>query len=375
MAEELVNEVGFESGDTDFIDGKTLVDDTTAQGEPDKPETGKADDGKKPDAADVPPVGVKGDTPAAPVKEGEKEDEVRGFARRFLKAGENGQSTFDAESALAFLKPEAGAPSRYELKPRKVEEKAVEKKDEGKPVEPVNPFKQRIEERKTWRTQRENEAYLWKNTYSEAINAGYDARTALRIADERVRDYIEEKQAEWEYENEAKNAEKKYQEELSAKQQAEARAARIANEGQYVQKLGGYEAYNEFLFGKSLPGGKFEPGYATDFVGRLYDMMNPDEKEVTPEKMEAWWDRFASDKNNLRVVFDVALARLQQEIFPHLMRRAVEVHKETERQKEMSATRRPGGTAHPLVAEREDYAGDLAGFLRPPNSNEVVDTI
>jgi len=370
MSDEVINEVGFESNDeTDFLDGKTLVDDTAAEPSLEKPEEGKTDDGKEPTKEPVPPVDKAVQAPASKKEDGT----LSGFAQRFMKKGDKGESIFDSEGALSFIKPGNGkdAPFRYDLKPRKAAEATVD----GKPAEPVNPFKQKIEERKTWRKERENEAFLWRNAYSEAINAGYEARGALQIADSKVRDYIEEKQADWEYERETKSAEEKHRGELSAKQQAEARSTRLANEQQYVQKLGGHEAYNEFLFGKKGPDGKAVPGYASDFIGKLFDMANPDEKEVTVEKMEQWWDSFASDRGNLQVVYEVGMARLQQELFPHLMQKAVSVHKETERQKEMGKARRPDGAARSLAPESEEVPGDLAGFFRPPNSNEVVDTI
>lgn len=376
MSEELINDVGYESpetgGDDDFLGGKTLVSEPEAK----EPDAKQPEDGEELLDGKQKQPGEAGQKPKEKAPDGkppvEKKDELSGFASRFLKKDEKGGSAFDADSALSFIKPGDGkdASFRYELKPRK----AAEDQPQA-PAEPVNPFKQRIEERKKWRTERESETYLWKKTYSDAIRAGYDGPSALQAADGKVREHIEEKQAEWEYEQENKNAEERNKSEIGVKQQAEARSARIANEQRYVQRLGGYEQYNEFLFGKKGADGKMSRGYASDFVSKLFDTMNPEAQQVTQEDMTNWWDKFASDSGNMQLVFDVAMSRLQQDLFPRLMQKAVDVHKETERQKGIGKMRKAGDGSRSIAPDVGEMPGDLAGFLRPPNSNEAVDTI
>ena len=147
MADELINDVGFESpeigsDDSDFLGGKTLVEEPEAK----TPDTKQPDDGEELLDGKQNKPGEPGQKPTEKTPDGkppaEKKEELSGFAARFLKKDEKGGSTFDADSALSFIKPGDGkdASFRYDLKPRK----AAEDKPE-KPAEQVNPFKQRIE--------------------------------------------------------------------------------------------------------------------------------------------------------------------------------------------------------------------------------------
>jgi hypothetical protein len=387
MSEEtLINEVGYggqeidvdESGD--FLDGKTLVTDSTGAGDANKkPDTGKNTD----DEIDIDTGKTKGQKPEgstekqtdkAPADKGAQK--ISGFASRFMKQDAKGGSVFDADGAMAFIKPGDGkdASFRYELKPRKGQEKQTDGAD-GKPKEPVNPYKQRIEERKKFREEQQGNLYFWKNKYAEALKGGYEPAQALAYAEQQVKEHLDTREADWLYEQEAKFAEERGKGELTAKELADARQSRVVNEQAFVQKLGGYEQYNEFLFGKKGADGTIQKGYAADMVNMMFDIMNPDVDAVTPEAMDQWWDRFASDPARLQMVYEFALARLQREIFPHLMQKAVTVHKETERQKDMGKQRKAGDSNRSIAPDAGELPGDLAGFLRPPNTNEGTDTI
>ena len=363
----VINEIGFSGNETgmDPIDGffsdKEIVEEPAQQ--PEK--------GEKKEPVEVEKQKPAENKTAAPViekkVEGVTEPKFSDFVNeKFLKKGEDGSSSFDSESALSFLKGKDNLAFKY-VPPVRAPAKA-----ETVNAEPVNPYKKQIEEERQYKTTLAEQANMWPKKYAEGIKAGYSAEDAIRYANGATNTWLEDQIAEWKYKRESESAEARGKEELTEREHSQLRQKAAVNEQAYINHLGGQKQYDEFMFGKTVDG-KWVKGYATDYIYKVYDLMNGDKKSHTKADYERWWDKYASEPSNLALAYEVGMAKLQQELLPHLIQRGVEKHKAGERQKGL-AKRRDGGTVR--TASVETNMNDLNSFFQDPGQRgQGIETI
>lgn len=367
MADEatLTNEIGFANdeiivGEDDFLSGKEIVQDDSVSAKP----ADKGTMNSAPDAKNAP--AQQGDQTQSAADKG-------GFVSRFTKQDDKGVAAFDAEAALNFITGDAKAQTpKYQPIQRKQEQ---QDQNAQKSQPPANPYRQRIEDRRKFSDGLRADLLMWRSQYSDAITKGYTPENALAMADRAVNDHIETKTADWEGEWEAKFAEERGRNDMSAKELADAKIAAYQNMQRMAQQLGGLAEYDAFMFGKN-ENGKSAPGYgyAKEWASLLFDIMNPDAKDGDRQSVQDWFHRFASDPGRLALLEKTAMALFFYDNRERFFQKAVAVNEESKRQQAMGVQRKPGQSAQSIAPANENMPGDLAGFLAPPGNREV-DTI
>lgn len=380
MADTVINEMGFSGQEV----GNDIGDDIFGEKEIIEPEKGsETEEQKQPEEREDESEEEEQEKKQPENKGKEKgedeektDDNAQKFsdfaANRFLKKGDDGSSTFDADSALGFLQPENKDALAFKYEPKV---RAPEKDKKTEQQEETNPYKRMITEKREYEKSVQEKAYMWPNKYQEAINAGYTVEQAVRHANGEVQKWQEEQIAEWQYNKEQEEAEKRGKTELSVKENEQLKEKAVMNEQPYINHLGNRKEYDAFMFGKIGQDGKLEKGYATDFIYKQFEIMNPEKTAPTAQDYTNWWNKFASDPANLAMAYEFGMARLLVETLPHLIQKGAEIRTENTRQKKM-AQRRPVGSQGAASRGGQDEIPDaLRGFFQPPDERGQIDTI
>jgi hypothetical protein len=295
-------------------------------------------------------------------------------SNRFLKKSDDGSSTFDADTALGFLQPKNKDALAFKYEPKT---KAPEKKDQKQPEQPEesNPYKRRIAEKREYEKSMQERAYLWPNKYSEAIKAGYSADQAVQYAHAQVKTWHEEQVADWQYKKEQEEAENRGKSELTTRENEQLREKAVINEQLYINHFGNRKEYDTFMFGQIGNDGKLKKGYATDFIYKQFEIMNPEKVSPNANDYTAWWNKFASEPSNLAMAYEFGMARLLVETLPHLIQKGAEVRAENTRQNNMAQRRPNRGQGAVSGGGKSEMTDALTGFFQSPGERGQIDTI
>lgn len=363
MAEETVDvqvdnvEPSQEQMQNDYFSTHALIDDPT-----DAIKEKNTEEPEKP----VAPKDLKADK--AEKKETDKPAEVpAGFADQFYIRDDKGNSTFNPEAALGFLMPKETT-----FGYRRPEQPQQEPAAPAAPAQPEVPqWKKERDEERAYETSLRETLYAPLKNLRARFPEGMPPEIYAYVQQEEdaLRERIDEHMRGWKWEREESREKERAERESKTAMRATYQAKRQANESVLAAKLGGSDKMQSFLFGNTGKDGKALPGLVTDRILHIFDLQNPDKRNLHGQKyseaVESWWDEFGSNPDNLEMLYELGIARLQRQLWPNLVKHIGAQQAQQAQGLKKTMTRRPGVESAVPVDKPDSPQGfkDLDQFL------------
>jgi len=367
---ELETETGTDTPDApasdDYFSGHTqLVND---DGTPAAPE---AADPAKP-AAKAAPAAKPGEKPVEG-DDGLKEvpDDFHG---RFFEKDDKGVVAFKGEDAVKFLFPEGENATRFKYQPIH-----VEPDDPNKPV----VLDRAAERKKVIDAEKEYRKNLTDNLSSplriirDAMSQGRNPQESLALAEQQIREAIQEHLAERQLDVDDKRREQYETEGTTKAEMAELKARAATNEAMFYQEVGGKEAFDHLFFGR-VKDGKHQPGIGSEDVWMLFKMCNPDVQtskltgKQLNDKMGDWWTRTAANRESLAFAYKIVKGTLTERLRPYLISKTRETALRQNNANREGNIKRGMGLRAPAKNPKNGADRTLDAFLNPAASREDI---
>ena len=306
--------------------------------------------------------------------------EITGFASRFLKQDETGNSVFDAEAAHGFLFPQDGSGFAYRgpnfSQAMQQQAQQAQPQQGEVPQAPTDP-------KEAYRQERQQQIENWKNqmlvpiqAMREQLGQNIDPATKTfldhqeRIAVDKIN---RELLPDWELENRDKIFEQREQERTKEARMKQLSEKAAFNQSRLAQALGGEEQLGKFFFGETQrgPDGRVvshTKGPGEDAVMHLFQLTNPDKINWTGEKlgnaMNEWWTEVSANEQNLALLYKMGRAQLVEELWPQLVGK-IGAAKEAEiRGQRRTSLPQPSGVsrAQPTEMNEQQQLNQYFGF-------------
>jgi len=292
--------------------GDVGIDQTSFESVFDLPDAEPIEDSIPSDEGTSNPTGETESETVAEADKGKTQTDETPDEFSFVKAGKDGEESFDAEAAMKFATGDGEDRSIFSYdghkEPPKTPQAAVAA---GQPQQTAEETQATYEE-----TLSQN-LMAGFSILDKYIAAGYDANTALALSrkdvETQMREHLRDRQIE-EMRQENTTARQKLLEEAERK---EAGPKSTANLAELSKSYGGIDKLQKMLFDRS---------YGGEALLMLFDLDNPNNKSLVGDElrdsMKDWFKTFASNKQNLQLVEEFARARIIVKTLPKIIEHA-----------------------------------------------------
>lgn len=252
----------------------------------------------------------------------------QGIEKEFFKTDDKGNPVFDIDAALSKLYPQNDRAFQYSgvKDPRGALQQAPLQQQPQQPKEPEKePWQIEFEKREQTRKTYIDNLSLGLNFVNEALKAGYEPEQAINYANQQIQWLIDQEMAKLDYQNRYKADQEEKQRIAKEKEILQLKPRSDSVHRMLYTKAGGKDKFDALIFGTpSADGKKLQGGYGVDVLNMLFDIAHlgqqlPSDGNKLYQMYQDWYTRFSANENNLRFVYDVAMARLQKAMMPHII--------------------------------------------------------
>ena len=344
-----------DSGRESISDSKPAENKTKTTDKNVPPEKTTQDAGKEGDAAE------KGD------KDKKTEPDKDDVEKMLYKTGKDGQPEFDIDEALRIAEAASSGfkPAAHEMTEQpKPEAKTAEKSDDRP------DYVKRADEIIKRKNQYLENLTMYKTELVDALAKGVPADQAFLQADRKVQEIVEHEIERVRYEEDAKRQDEREKEIQKREEMSQLKPRSAENLRRLDQELKGN--LNKLLIGE-IKDGKHVPGYGTNDVNMLFELMNPDHRNISGpdlnKRYQQWWLNITADERTARWLTGVAQLRLLGKSIPNMLKSQRSALSEQEKAIGEGKAKPPSKTTKPATSAETSDAFDA--WLKAPPGKKV----